>query len=71
MREALLLPDDNVTESTVGLVLPHVVPQPLVEHVAFVLSKLPLHRAVQIHLTVGECGACWNIWSRVSDGQSA
>lgn len=43
MREALLLPDHNVSESTVALVLSHVVPEPLVKHVAFLLSQLPLY----------------------------
>ena len=43
VREAFLLPDHDVPESTVGLVLPYVVPEPLVEHVAFLLSQLPLY----------------------------
>lgn len=43
MREALLLPDHDVSETTVALVLSHVVPKPLVEHVALLLSQLPLY----------------------------
>lgn len=43
VREAFLLPDHDVSESTVALVLSHVVPEPLVEHVAFLLSQLPLY----------------------------
>ena len=43
MREPLLLPDHDVSEATVALVLSHVVPEPLVEHVAFLVSQLPLY----------------------------
>lgn len=43
MREAFLLSDHDVSESTVALVLSHVVPEPLVEHVAFLLSQLPFY----------------------------
>lgn len=43
VREALLLPDHDVPESTVALVLSHVVPEPLVEHVALLLGQLPLY----------------------------
>lgn len=57
VREAFLLPDHDVSESTVGVALPHVVPEPLVEHVAFLLRQLPLYRAVQMHLAVGQRGA--------------
>lgn len=57
MRKALLLPDHNVSESTVALVLSHVIPEPLVKHVAFLLRQLPLYGAVQMHLPVGERGA--------------
>lgn len=46
MRETFLLPDHDVSESTVALVLSHIVPEPLVEHVAFLLSQLPLYWAV-------------------------
>jgi len=53
MREALLLPDNNVSESAVGLVLSHVVPEPLVKDITFLLTQLPLYRAVQMHLSVG------------------
>lgn len=38
VREAFLLPDNDVSESTVALVLSHVVPEPLVEHVSFLLT---------------------------------
>lgn len=43
MRETFLLPNHDVSESTVALVLSHIVPEPLVEHVAFLLSQLPLY----------------------------
>lgn len=43
VREALLLPDHNVTESTVALILSHIVSEPLVKHVALLLDKLPLY----------------------------
>lgn len=43
VREAFLLPDHDVSESTVALILPHVVPEPLVKHIAFLLSQLPLY----------------------------
>lgn len=43
VREALLLPDHDVAESTVALILSHVVSEPLVKHVAFLLDKLPLY----------------------------
>lgn len=43
VREALLLPDHNVSESTVALILSHVIPEPLVKHVALLLSQLPLY----------------------------
>lgn len=43
MREALFLPDHNVSKSTIALVLSHVVPETLVKNVAFLLSQLPLH----------------------------
>lgn len=46
VREALLLPDHDVAESTVALILSHVVSEPLVKHVAFLLDKLPLYWAV-------------------------
>lgn len=46
MREAFLLSDDDVSESTVALILSHVVSKPLVKHVAFFLNELPLYRAV-------------------------
>lgn len=43
MREAFLLPHHDVPESTVALILSHVVSQPLVEHVAFLLGQLALN----------------------------
>lgn len=43
MREAFLLPDDDVSESTVVLILSHVVSQPLVENVVFLFCNLPLY----------------------------
>lgn len=46
VREAFLLSDDDVSESTVALILSHVVSKPLVKHVAFLLNELPLYRAV-------------------------
>lgn len=46
VREALLLPDHDVAESTVALILSHVVSEPLVKHVAFLLDQLPLYWAV-------------------------
>lgn len=54
VREALLLPHHDVSESTVALVLSHIIPEPLVKHVTFLLSQLPLYWAVQLHLSVGE-----------------
>lgn len=46
VRKALLLPDHDVAESTVALILSHVVSEPLVKHVAFLLDQLPLVGAV-------------------------
>lgn len=43
VREALLLPDHDVAESTVALILSHVVSEPLVKHVAFLLRELALY----------------------------
>lgn len=54
MCEAFLLPDHDVSESTVVLILSHVVSQPLVENVVFLLCDLPLYRAVQMHLAIGQ-----------------
>lgn len=57
MREAFLLPDHDVSESTVVLILSHVVSQPLVENIVFLLCNLPLYRAVQMHLAIGQSRA--------------
>lgn len=54
MREALFLPHNDVPESTVALVLSHVIPEPLVKHITFLLTQLPLYRAVQLHLSIGK-----------------
>lgn len=43
MREAFLLPHHDVSESTVALILSHVVSEPLVEHVAFLLGQFALN----------------------------
>lgn len=43
MRKALFLSDHDVSESTVALALSHVVPEPLVKHVALLLSQFPLY----------------------------
>jgi len=46
VREAFLLPHHDVSKATVALALSHVVAEPLVEHVVFLLGHLPLYRAV-------------------------
>lgn len=56
MREAFLLPHHDVPESTVALILSHVVSEPLVEHVAFLLGQFALNGAVQVQLSVGQGG---------------
>lgn len=43
MRETVLLPDYDVPKSTVALVLSHVVPEPLVKHVALLLRQLAFY----------------------------
>lgn len=67
VRESLLLPHHDVSESTVVLILSHVVPEPLVKHVAFFLPQLPLYRAGEMHLSIRK----WATWHRRGDtGQS-
>lgn len=43
MREAFFLPHHDVSESTVALILSHVVSEPLVENVAFLLGQFALY----------------------------
>lgn len=43
MCEAFLLPHHNVSESIVALILSHVVSEPLVEHIAFLLGQFTLN----------------------------
>ena len=49
MRETFFLPDYDVPETTVRVILAYVISQPLVENVALVLRQLPLGRAVQVN----------------------
>ena len=57
MRETFFLPDDDVPETAVRVVLAYVISQPLVENVTLVLPQLPLGRAVQMNPAVGQRGA--------------
>lgn len=58
MREAFLLPHNDIPESTVALILPHVVSETLVEHVALLFGQFALNGAVQMQLAIGQSGTC-------------
>lgn len=58
MREAFLLPHHDVPESTVALILSHVVSETLVEHVALLLGQFALNGAVQMQLAIGQSRTC-------------